>query len=240
MWKEWSAIAAHLPGRTDNEIKNYWNTHLKKRLIQMGIDPITHQPKTDLFSCLPQLIALANLKELLEHTQLTHNLQCFNLFQQPAIAANNLELNAMNLMPANQEPNPYFSNNFQQELGQERVEMSNFFPVENASIGDGGSQPLQQQVIVPFMNVKTSDHHEVVGQCQMGQMSDKSASSTWNPLPPLMDSTTSGSNSQENSSTISYGGGSGGGGGEGGDSLFNWPDFLLEDSFLDYNLKEIC
>ncbi|KAI3824269.1 hypothetical protein L1987_05720 [Smallanthus sonchifolius] len=27
----WSAIAAKLPGRSDNEIKNRWNTHLKKR-----------------------------------------------------------------------------------------------------------------------------------------------------------------------------------------------------------------
>ncbi|CAN6249372.1 unnamed protein product [Urochloa humidicola] len=28
----WSAIAARLPGRTDNEIKNVWHTHLKKRV----------------------------------------------------------------------------------------------------------------------------------------------------------------------------------------------------------------
>ncbi|XVE97756.1 hypothetical protein REPUB_Repub03eG0046200 [Reevesia pubescens] len=27
----WSLIAGRLPGRTDNEIKNYWNTHLSKR-----------------------------------------------------------------------------------------------------------------------------------------------------------------------------------------------------------------
>lgn len=43
----WSAIATHLPKRTDNEIKNYWNTHLKKRLTKMGIDPITHKPKNE-------------------------------------------------------------------------------------------------------------------------------------------------------------------------------------------------
>nr|AGG09674.1 transcription factor PAP1 [Salvia miltiorrhiza] len=28
----WSLIAGRLPGRTDNEIKNYWNTHLLKKL----------------------------------------------------------------------------------------------------------------------------------------------------------------------------------------------------------------
>ncbi|XP_047975332.1 transcription factor MYB1-like [Salvia hispanica] len=28
----WSLIAGRLPGRTDNEIKNYWNTHLQKKL----------------------------------------------------------------------------------------------------------------------------------------------------------------------------------------------------------------
>ncbi|KAJ9564464.1 hypothetical protein OSB04_000430 [Centaurea solstitialis] len=28
---KWSAMAAKLPGRSDNEIKNRWNTHLKKR-----------------------------------------------------------------------------------------------------------------------------------------------------------------------------------------------------------------
>ncbi|MED6192013.1 hypothetical protein PIB30_006158 [Stylosanthes scabra] len=41
---KWSLIAARLPGRTDNEIKNYWNTHIKRKLYSRGIDPQTHQP----------------------------------------------------------------------------------------------------------------------------------------------------------------------------------------------------
>ncbi|XP_054799295.1 transcription factor MYB93-like [Prosopis cineraria] len=64
---KWSAIASHLPGRTDNEIKNFWNTHLKKKLIQMGFDPMTHQPRTDLVSTLPYLLALVNMTDLMDH-----------------------------------------------------------------------------------------------------------------------------------------------------------------------------
>ncbi|CAF2017619.1 hypothetical protein HID58_077464 [Brassica napus] len=41
---KWAAIATCLAGRTDNEIKNYWNTNLKKRLKQKGIDPTAHKP----------------------------------------------------------------------------------------------------------------------------------------------------------------------------------------------------
>ncbi|KAM1523773.1 hypothetical protein ACFX10_008443 [Malus domestica] len=40
---KWAAIASYLPQRTDNDIKNYWNTHLKKKLkpFQSALDPHT-------------------------------------------------------------------------------------------------------------------------------------------------------------------------------------------------------
>ncbi|KAG2588233.1 transcription factor JAMYB-like [Panicum virgatum] len=34
----WSKIAAHLPGRTDNEVKNYWRTRVQKHAKQLGCD----------------------------------------------------------------------------------------------------------------------------------------------------------------------------------------------------------
>ncbi|KAJ0967004.1 hypothetical protein J5N97_023921 [Dioscorea zingiberensis] len=44
---KWSLIAGRLPGRTDNEIKNYWNTHIRRKLLSRGIDPATHRPVTE-------------------------------------------------------------------------------------------------------------------------------------------------------------------------------------------------
>ncbi|KAG6475343.1 MYB-like transcription factor 4 [Zingiber officinale] len=44
---KWSLIAAQLPGRTDNEIKNYWNTHIKRKLLSRGLDPQSHPPMPD-------------------------------------------------------------------------------------------------------------------------------------------------------------------------------------------------
>ncbi|KAL8162447.1 hypothetical protein V2J09_013936 [Rumex salicifolius] len=51
---KWSLIAGRLPGRTDNEIKNYWNTHLSKKLRSEGTDPSTHKKLCELVPVPPK------------------------------------------------------------------------------------------------------------------------------------------------------------------------------------------
>ncbi|XP_073121086.1 transcription factor MYB62-like [Henckelia pumila] len=38
MGNRWSKIAQHLPGRTDNEIKNYWRTRVQKQARHLKVD----------------------------------------------------------------------------------------------------------------------------------------------------------------------------------------------------------
>lgn len=42
----WSLIAGRLPGRTDNEIKNYWNSHLSKKLKKQGLELRVAAPRS--------------------------------------------------------------------------------------------------------------------------------------------------------------------------------------------------
>ncbi|KAL2944994.1 Transcription factor MYB80 [Bienertia sinuspersici] len=62
----WSLIAAQLPGRTDNDVKNHWNTKLKKKLTGMGIDPVTHKSFSHLMAEIATTLGppqVANLTE---------------------------------------------------------------------------------------------------------------------------------------------------------------------------------
>lgn len=63
----WSAIAAKLPGRTDNEVKNYWHTHLKKR-IELH-DNNNNNNLTPNTTCSPQTINMSKEAEIFNNEQ---------------------------------------------------------------------------------------------------------------------------------------------------------------------------
>uniref|UniRef100_A0A7N0T0K7 Uncharacterized protein n=1 Tax=Kalanchoe fedtschenkoi TaxID=63787 RepID=A0A7N0T0K7_KALFE len=77
---KWSLIAGRLPGRTDNEIKNYWNTHIKRKLLSRGIDPASHR-SIDNPSSSPDLHAAASATATISFsapTKPTQELDHFN------------------------------------------------------------------------------------------------------------------------------------------------------------------
>ncbi|XWS49272.1 hypothetical protein CRYUN_Cryun13aG0149800 [Craigia yunnanensis] len=100
---KWSRIAAHLPGRTDNEIKNFWNTHIRKKLLNMGIDPHTHKPRTDLDHLLnlSQLLCAAELGNLMNPWDTAFKLQA----DAAQLAKAQLLKNLMQIMKTNKLAN---------------------------------------------------------------------------------------------------------------------------------------
>ncbi|KAK6917449.1 SANT/Myb domain [Dillenia turbinata] len=114
--QRWSAIAARLPGRTDNEIKNYWNTHIRKKLLRMGIDPVTHCPRLDLLD----LSSILNTSMYNNSSQMNMSRTLFGL--QPLVNPELLRLATSLLSSHQQRENPNF---VIQSSAEEQTELYN-------------------------------------------------------------------------------------------------------------------
>jgi myb proto-oncogene protein len=234
----WSAIAGHLPGRTDNEIKNFWNTHLKKKLIQMGFDPMTHRPRTDIFSSLPHLIALANLKELMDHHSWEE--QAVRLQAEAAQMAT-LQCLQYLLHPAN---------NLNSFSDMETINLLNSL---SSMKDDLGLQPVLHDDSIPFLHLPDlqipctyqtplnngNDIVQAPPQLELTAFSQgenspinspwlASSSSTPSPsVAPPVTTETSISNLGDACSTSSFGGA----------APFAWPELLLEYPLFDHEIS---
>ncbi|KAJ8453197.1 hypothetical protein Cgig2_008081 [Carnegiea gigantea] len=254
---KWSAIATHLPGRTDNEIKNFWNTHLKKKLIQMGFDPMTHRPRTDIFSSLPHLIALANLKELMENHSWEEQavrlqtevakLQYLQYLLQPPNSSNNNNypmpnldmdtLNLLNSLPTSfstlKDPNPSSS----LILNPPGLDGPNPFDGFHDRLPD--LRTLETPDLSKMMNMVSSDHHHqtVVNQpaCEFSVLSQGENSPT-SPWLPSLSSSPSPPHAPPPATTVAAPAPPVDGGSSSGNTSSFWPDLLLEDSTLFHDI----
>ncbi|KAL8228183.1 hypothetical protein R6Q57_015767 [Mikania cordata] len=147
---KWSIIASRLPGRTDNEIKNYWNTNIRKKLVLMGIDPVTHKSRLDLSSILslsrlqsPIDLQLLRLAASLLATQGNQHVE----FGYPSNQQNHLE-NTLHI----QENNLQIQD---QTLIQEMI--TNCSPLSTLSSGVPFSSESSSKLMEPIVDQSISD-----------------------------------------------------------------------------------
>ncbi|MQL86285.1 hypothetical protein Taro_018820 [Colocasia esculenta] len=166
---KWSAIAARLPGRTDNEIKNFWNTHIRKRLLRMGIDPVTHSPRLDLLD-LSSLLTPASLygnPSQLEVSRL--------LGVEPAVNKELLRI-ATGLLSAQRQNAELLRQNLQeQQQQQQRQQLQQHLQLQfpNPTVQDQFQPPFSpEQVPNPVQQVPvctTSCSAAVIDEAQLMQ-----------------------------------------------------------------------
>ncbi|KAJ7963490.1 Myb transcription factor [Quillaja saponaria] len=137
----WALIAGQLPGRTDNDVKNHWNTKLKKKLSGMGIDPVTHKPFSHLMAEIATTLAPPQVAHLAEAALGCFKDEFFHLLSKKPI---DFQVQQSNLALTNTMPS-YI--NYKQDDTIDKIKLGLSKAIQEPDLNDPSDKPWESTAI---------------------------------------------------------------------------------------------
>ncbi|KAH7573427.1 hypothetical protein JRO89_XS03G0147200 [Xanthoceras sorbifolium] len=173
----WSKIAQHLPGRTDNEIKNYWRTRVQKHAKQLKCDVNSKQFKDTMrYLWMPRLVERIQAANA---TTITNTMAPGSFNTATATATNMVNIPSTMNIGYNDFNAAQVTNSYTPENSSTAASSDSFGP-QVSPVSD-----LKDYYNIPVNNNPNPDYFQASGQ--LGNYSDASLISPTGYFNPGMD-----------------------------------------------------
>ncbi|KAF8694430.1 hypothetical protein HU200_038172 [Digitaria exilis] len=153
---KWAAIASYLPQRTDNDIKNYWNTHLKKKVkrLQQPVESFQTVPSNAITSPNYYSPTSSNLQGM-QPMNSYPNTTC------TSVPSNNETPTVSNLFQTWMRPSPAATTNCKITMQEFQEEQDHAAPAsivckDQIVTGDVSKSSALEMVVAPVMGASTA------------------------------------------------------------------------------------